>query len=152
MQYNLDQTMKVCLSCHLVLVSTVGKTRKQDSPTLMAWPICSFLPLSPPGWRGIVVTVWAGGRLPNLRNPYLCNRLMDFLHSKFCGIVEACRCAPSWSYAHLPHMGLPMGQKLVKFATNSVQTLRNAYLWNCWMDLPHSKFHGLVWTCSCATS
>ena len=29
----------------------------------------------------------AGGRLPNLRNPYLCNRLMDFLHSKFCGIV-----------------------------------------------------------------
>ena len=28
-----------------------------------------------------------GGRLPNLRNPYLCNRLTDFLHSKFCGIV-----------------------------------------------------------------
>ena len=58
-----------------------------------------FLPLSPPGWRGIVVTVRAGGlvggraggrlggRLPDLRNPYLCNRLMDFLHLKFCGIV-----------------------------------------------------------------
>ena len=29
----------------------------------------------------------AGGRLPNLRNPYLCNSLTDFLHSKFCGIV-----------------------------------------------------------------
>ena len=29
----------------------------------------------------------AGGRLPNLRNPYLCNRLTDFLHSKFWGIV-----------------------------------------------------------------
>ena len=28
-----------------------------------------------------------GGRLPNLRNPYLCNRLMDFLRSKFYGIV-----------------------------------------------------------------
>ena len=28
-----------------------------------------------------------GGRLPNLRNPYLCNRLTDFLHSKFWGIV-----------------------------------------------------------------
>ena len=28
-----------------------------------------------------------GGRLPNLRNPYLCNHLTDFLHSKFCGIV-----------------------------------------------------------------
>ena len=49
-------------------------------------------------------------------------------------------------------MGLPMGQKLVKFATNGVQTLRNAYLWNCWMDLHHLKFHGLLWTCSCATS
>ena len=26
-------------------------------------------------------------RLPNLRNPYLGNRLTDFLNSKFCGIV-----------------------------------------------------------------
>ena len=34
--------------------------------------------------------------------------------------------------------------ELVKFATNLVQTLRNVYLWNCWMDLPHLKFHGLV--------
>ena len=29
----------------------------------------------------------AGGRLPDLQNPYLCNRLMDFLRSKFYGIV-----------------------------------------------------------------
>ena len=28
-----------------------------------------------------------GGRLPNLRNPYLCNLLMDFLRLKFFGIV-----------------------------------------------------------------
>ena len=28
-----------------------------------------------------------GGRLPNLRNPYLGNHLTDFLNSKFCGIV-----------------------------------------------------------------
>ena len=27
------------------------------------------------------------GRLPDLQNPYLCNLLTDFLHSKFCGIV-----------------------------------------------------------------
>ena len=50
-----------------------------------------FLPLSHPGWRGIVVMVRvvrrSGGRLPNLRNPYLCNHLRDFLHSNFCGIV-----------------------------------------------------------------
>ena len=73
-----------------------------------------------------------GGRLPNLRNPYLGNCLTDFLNSL------------SWSFAHLPHMGLPMGQKLVKFGSNWVQTLRNADLWNGWMDLPHLKFHGLV--------
>ena len=62
---------------------------------LWTFVIKGFLPLSPPGWRGIVVTVRAAGRaagrpsgrLPNLRNPYLCNRLMDFLHSKFCRIV-----------------------------------------------------------------
>ena len=29
----------------------------------------------------------SGGRLPDLRNPYLCNRLMDFLRSKCYGIV-----------------------------------------------------------------
>ena len=29
----------------------------------------------------------SGGPLPDLRNPYLCNRLMDFLRSKFYGIV-----------------------------------------------------------------
>ena len=29
----------------------------------------------------------SGGRLPDLRNTYLCNRSMDFLHSKFYGIV-----------------------------------------------------------------
>ena len=54
-------------------------------------PVIKFLPLSPPGWRGIVVMVRAGGRsggrLPDLWNPYLCNRLMDFLRSKFYGIV-----------------------------------------------------------------
>ena len=108
----------------------------------------TFLPLSPPGCRGIVVTVRAGGRLggrlPNLRNPYLSNRLTDFLNSKFCGIVSASSCALSWSFAHLPHMGLRIGQKLVKFGTNWVQTLRNTDLWNGWMDLPHLKFHGLV--------
>ena len=30
---------------------------------------------------------WPGGRLPNLRNPYLGNCWMDFHRSKFCGIV-----------------------------------------------------------------
>ena len=136
------QVFMIILAIHLLISLGTLLVRKNIEGTV--W----ILPLSPPGWRGIVVTVRAGGlpggRLPNLWNPYLCNCLTDFLHSKFCGIVQACRCALSWSYAHLSHMGLPMGQKLVKFATNWVQTLRNAYLWNCWMDLPHFKFYGLV--------
>ena len=40
----------------------------------------------------------ADGWLPDLRNPYLCNHLTDFLDSKFCGIVQACSCALSWSF------------------------------------------------------
>ena len=62
-------------------------TRAISNSAESLWCDEQFLPLIPPGWRGIVVTVRAGGRLPNLRNPYLCNLLMDFLHSKFCGIV-----------------------------------------------------------------
>ena len=40
-----------------------------------------FLPLSRHGPGGRL-----GGRLPNLRKPYLGNRLTDFLNSKFYGI------------------------------------------------------------------
>ena len=73
-------------------------------------PIFTFYPSALPSWRGIVVTVGAGGRvsrrptgqLPDLRNPYLCNSSMGFLYLKFCGIVWACSCVLSWSFAHLP--------------------------------------------------
>ena len=84
-----------------------------------------------------------GRRLPDLHNPYLCNGLTDFLRSKFCGIVWACSCALSWPFTHMPYMGMPIGEKL-KFATNWVQTLQNTFFWNCWMDLPHLSFHGLL--------
>ena len=52
--------------------------------------LCPFFTPQPSGLEGYCrhgPGGRAGGRLPNLRNPYLCNRLMDFLHSKFCGIV-----------------------------------------------------------------
>ena len=104
----------------------------------------TFLPLSPPGWRGIVV--WAGGRAGGCQT---CGTHISVTAWRIFSIrssVELSRpvVVSFVSFAHLPHMGLPMGQKLVKFATNWVQTLRNADLWNGWMDLPHSKFHGLV--------
>ena len=41
----------------------------------------------PGGRAGGLAGGRSGGRLPDLRNPYLCNRLMDFLRSKFYGIV-----------------------------------------------------------------
>ena len=51
--------------------------------------------------------------------------LTEFLRSKFCGLYmpEVIHC-----HAHLPHMGLPMDQNLVKCGTNWVQTLRKADL------------------------
>ena len=61
-------------------------------------------------------------------------------------------CATSWSFARLPYMSLPMGQKLFKLVTFWVWTLRNTYFWNIWMDLLHSKFYAIVATCSCAVS
>ena len=47
-----------------------------------------------------------------LRNAYLWNHWTDFIRSKFYGILYTLSCTTSWSFVHLPHMGLPMGQKL----------------------------------------
>ena len=63
--------------------------------TLAEWEMGNKILFYPSALRaGGVLSSWSGraggrpgGRLPNLRNPYLCNCLMDFLHSKFCGIV-----------------------------------------------------------------
>ena len=59
----------------------------------------AFLPLSPPGWRGIVIIRSWSGRLLDLRDPYLCNRLTDFLRSKFC---ELSRPVIVHCHGHLP--------------------------------------------------
>ena len=86
-----SQILKPIFGLHASVVFSCDQAALQ-----MVFSVCpsvchTFLPLSPSGWRGIVVTVRAGGRpggrLPNLRNPYLCNGLTDFLHSKFYGIV-----------------------------------------------------------------
>ena len=38
----------------------------------------------------------------------LWNRWIDFLRSKLFGIVSACRCATTWSFARSPHLGWHM--------------------------------------------
>ena len=65
--------------------------------------------------------------------------------------VELSRLVAVHCHKHLPICSIWTCKKLVKFATNWLQTLQNAHLWKHWMDLPNLKFHGLVLTCSCAT-
>ena len=61
--------------------------------------------------------------------------------------VELSRPVVMHCYGHLPICPIwacQISQKLVKFATNWADTLWNAYLWNCWIDLPTVKAHGPV--------
>ena len=79
------------------------------------------------------------GRLPDLRNLYLCNRLMDYLHSKFCGIVWACHChlpiCPLW-----PCHGPTICQICHKLGPDIAEHMSLKPL----DGFTHLKFHGLV--------
>ena len=82
--------------------------------------------------------LWPSGSWQTLRNVYLWNCWKDFLSSKLYEIVKTWSCATSWSFAHWPHLGLPMGQKLVG------PDFVDAYLWNCWTYFLCLKFYGIV--------
>ena len=112
--------------------------------------ICQFTPYGLANGPKLVKTGTNG--VQTLRNTHLCiwNHWTDLLHSH--EIAWTCSCATSLSFTRLPHMVLPMGQKVVKSGTTGVPTLWNAYLWNHWMDLHHSVFYGIVRTGSCAIS
>ena len=60
-----------------------------------------------------------------------------------CNVIVICPFAP-YELAH--------GPKSCQIRQHLSQILQNPYLWNRWMDLCHSKFCGIDWTCSCATS
>ena len=47
-------------------------------------------------------------------------------------------------HGYLPHMGLPMGQKLVKSGSSWARLCEPVHLWNRWMDLYHLKFYGIA--------
>ena len=161
--------LAVGLACHFRLVQSkfVSINPIHDSTLLVsAYNIIliSIIVLkSPPGWwkpitvlftpqpSGLegIVTFWAGGRVGGrAAGCQNCGTHISVttwrIFSVWSSVELSRHVTLSWSFAQLPHMGLPMGQKLVKFATNRVQTFRKAYLWNRWMDLPHLKFHGLV--------
>ena len=107
--------------------------------------ICQFAAYGLPMGQKLVKTGSNG--VPTLPNTYLWvwNCWTDLLHSKFYGIVWTCSCATSWSFTHLPHMVLPMGQKLGISGAPGVPTLRNTNLWNHVLDgLHRSEFYGIV--------
>ena len=85
---------------------------------------CVFLPLCPSGWSGIVVTVRAGGCQSCRTHISVTAWRIFFIRNS----VELPRPVVVHCHGHLPHTGLPMGQKLVKFVTNWVHTLLNTYL------------------------
>ena len=84
---------------------------------------------------------------------------MDFLSLKFYGIVWSCSFAPSWSFAYLPRMGLPVRQIIIwrgmhiwNYCTSFIQ-IRS--IWICLMSVCalswlswHGAINGLYIVCS----
>ena len=78
---------RCCSNYIFILVLTPGSDRLGKENCKTRREPFKFLPPSPPGWRGNIVTVQAGGRpggRASERRPDLCN---PYLRSKFCGIV-----------------------------------------------------------------
>ena len=109
-----------------------------------------FYPSALKGWRGIVITFWAGRRVGGCQTWGTHISVTPWRIFSIRSSVELSR--PVVVICPFASYGLAHGPKTCQISTNSVHTLRNAYLWNCWMDLLHLKFHGLVQTCSCATT
>ena len=84
--------------------------------------------------------------LGTLRTPELRNLWPDLLQIKFIGMVLACRCVTSWSFAHKGHMAVPMG------VIGTLGTLRMPDLRNHWADSLKIKLIGTVLACRSATS
>ena len=126
--------------CHYILFSAV---RTHHKFLLRSWRqkilplqcllslthlLYKLLALSISGWRAIVILLWvgiqAGGHLGGLVPVFTIHITLKLDRFSFFisyGVVWTWSCATSWSFTHYPHMGLPMGQKLVKSGTNGVQ-------------------------------
>ena len=87
-----------------------------------------------------------------LEKAYFWNGWMDFLHSKVLWNCPDLKLFDIMDYCPFAHMGLPMGQKLVKSGTSGIQTLHKTCFQKSCTDLFHSKFYGIVKNCCCAAS
>ena len=125
-------------------------------PPLIAWLECItqnfmlhnspisqwYLPLSPTGWRGIVVTVRAGScQTCGTHISATAWRIFSIQSS-----VELSRPVVVHCHGHCPFApyGLAHGPKTCQIRQHWGQTLRNPYFWNHCMDLYHLKFYGIV--------
>ena len=109
-----------------IFLAETKQLYKQSCPSLHLSICHTFLSLSPLGWRGIVVTVQAGGW------PGGCQ---TFCSRKLCNVMVICPFAP-YGLAHGPktcQMGYHCG---ADFAEHMSLKTR--------MDLHHSKFYGIV--------
>ena len=118
--------------------------------------ILGFLPLSPPawGWGGGGVLSWCGRAGGCQTGGTHISVTAQWILSIRISVELSRPLAVHW-HGHLPICPIwtcPWAKNLSSSTQNWVQTLQIAYLLNCWMDILHLKFHGLVKTCSCALS
>ena len=103
--------------------------------------LIELLPLSFLSWRGIGVLVWAGVcQIFGMHVSEAAGRIFSVWSSVELFLTWSC--VASWSFAHLPHMGLPMSQKLVKSGsricgTHSFET--SGWIYTIWISVELSK-------------
>ena len=130
----------VVRSAFTLLTDIIGK-RVSSKEGEAAESFNHILPLSPPAWRGIVPLRVVGSRLwgthvsETAGRTYSIRSLNNCLDLRLCNFMVICPFAPY----ELPH-----GETLAKSGTTRVQTLRNTYLWNWWMDLHRSNFYVII--------
>ena len=94
---------------------------------------------------------WENGQIwyhwdPNFVERISWNHWMDLHSSKLYRFVETYSWAMWWLFVYLPHMGLPIGPKLVPVGSRFAECI----IWNHWTDILHTKLFGIVYTCSCS--
>ena len=99
-----------------------------------------FLPLSPLGWRGTILSYWS---VPDFAESISLEPLDRYSPFKVLWNCPDPKLCDIMVYCPFAHMSLPMGQKLVKSDICGIQTLLDTYFQNRWTNLFYSKFYGI---------